>query len=150
MSVKNVLDMAGRLRMTVPHEAMPNTRFTNPHDVIDASASVLHNPFNCKQMSDSVAQRVKRPEVAPKLGDVIVRNAQISVWSREADTFIRYTTDESIPSFSHGNLYQALDKPKIVSSFVFKCVACKPGMLDSPIVSISYELKHNEVTAASA
>lgn len=37
-----------------------------------------------------------------------------------------------------------------MSSFVFKCVACKAGMLDSPLVSIAYELKHNEVTASSA
>ena len=51
---------------------------------------------------------MKQPEVVPKQGDVIVKNAQISVWSREPETFIRYTMDESIPSFSHGFIYQAL------------------------------------------
>ena len=48
MSLKNVMDMAARLKMTVPHEAMANFRLTNPQISIDPSSSVLHNPFNCK------------------------------------------------------------------------------------------------------
>ena len=50
MSFKNVMDVAARLRMTVPHEAMANFRLTNPQQAIDASQSILHNPYNCKRV----------------------------------------------------------------------------------------------------
>ena len=60
-----------------------------------------------------------------------------------------YTIDDSLPSFYHGILYHALEKPKIEKSFVFKCVSCKKGYLDSPIVSIAFELKDEEGRAKS-
>ena len=49
LRVRNILDVASRLRNTVPHVGMVDFRFTGVDSAFDPAKSILHNPYDGKK-----------------------------------------------------------------------------------------------------
>lgn len=93
-----------------------------------------------ESLTDSVLLSKREQIVQPicELESGIYEESQILTFSKDEDTIIYYTTDESIPSKDNGNIYTL--PIEINKSMTIKAIATKYGYLDSEVVELNYTL----------